>query len=73
MSKASILPPATPTANDELGKSHECSPMLERYLSEEPTVPETLLAGEIDTEKDSSGGASQKQINTFDQQWSRNT
>lgn len=47
--------------------------MLERYLSEEPTVPETLLAGEIDTEKDSSGGASQKQINTFDQQWSRNT
>ncbi|KAI3342463.1 hypothetical protein F4824DRAFT_446225 [Ustulina deusta] len=73
MSKASI--PLSPllTADSELhrGKSHESSPMLELYRSEEPTLAARLLMpGKRDANEDRLSAA-RKQISTFQQQWSK--
>ncbi|KAI1130129.1 hypothetical protein F5Y10DRAFT_263548 [Nemania abortiva] len=71
MPAASITPSATLTADDEprKGKRHECSPILEQYLGEEPAIAERLLAGKKGHEKDRQSAAT-KHVNTFEQQFS---
>ncbi|KAI1302011.1 hypothetical protein F5Y03DRAFT_362494 [Xylaria venustula] len=71
MSQASLPPSPTLTAGNELGNSHEPSPMLEVYCSEEPSVAARLLMpGKRDPYKERLDAAN-RQINTFEQKWSK--
>ncbi|KAI1750831.1 hypothetical protein F4782DRAFT_235905 [Xylaria castorea] len=71
MPRTSIPPSPTLTANNELGGIHEPSPMLESYLSEEPTVPVRLLMAEKrDVNKERLEDA-KNQISMFEQRMSK--
>ncbi|KAI1353484.1 hypothetical protein F5Y01DRAFT_53995 [Xylaria sp. FL0043] len=73
MSKASVPPSPTFTADSELhrGKSHEPSPMLELYRREEPTLPARLLLPR-DTDADKVRlDAARRNISTFEKRWSK--
>ncbi|KAI0549917.1 hypothetical protein F4679DRAFT_584150 [Xylaria curta] len=72
MSQTSIPPSPAFTTDNELhrGGIHEPSPMLESYLSEEPTVTARLLIAEKrDVEKERLEAA-KNQISVFEKQMS---
>ncbi|KAI1178134.1 hypothetical protein F4777DRAFT_576440 [Nemania sp. FL0916] len=75
MSRASYPPSLTLTAeSNDPGKSHhyhQPSPILDRYVSEEPTVTGRLLGAKKRDAKTDRLDAAKKSIAAFDKQWSK--